>query len=148
MSAITHEPRNRWKNSAMATRASRQTAALPVASAFLRKTAVKGERLLTHASGAFAEAADAAGPDRGPALPQPLYPRVQERRRTARCRTGASGAARAIVFPRVVLERAAGAVVDIAKRIYPAIIVPSLVAAALAATMALRLAIWLPLYWH
>jgi hypothetical protein len=52
------------------------------------------------------------------------------------------------VFPRVVLERAAGAVVDIAKRIYPAIIVPSLVAAALAATMALRLAIWLPLYWH
>jgi hypothetical protein len=52
------------------------------------------------------------------------------------------------VPPRVALKHAAGAVTEIAKRAYPAIVVLSLLATLLAATMALRLAIWLPLYLH
>ena len=50
------------------------------------------------------------------------------------------------VSPRVALQRAVGAVVALAKRVYPAIIILSLLATVLAATMALRLALWLPLY--
>ena len=52
------------------------------------------------------------------------------------------------ISPRVTWQRAAGAVVAIAKRAYPAIIVLSILATVLAATMAIRLAIWLPLNWH
>jgi len=52
------------------------------------------------------------------------------------------------IFPRVVWRRAAGAVVAIAKCLYPAAIVFSVLATILAATFALRLAIWLPLYMH
>jgi hypothetical protein len=49
-----------------------------------------------------------------------------------------------ITLPRVALGRVAGAVVTMAKRAYPAIIVLSLLSMALAATVAIRLAIWLP----
>ncbi len=52
------------------------------------------------------------------------------------------------ISPRVAWRRAAGAAVAMAKRAYPAIIVLSFLATALAATFALRLAIWLPLYWQ
>jgi hypothetical protein len=49
-----------------------------------------------------------------------------------------------ITLPRVAWGRAADAVVTMAKRAYPAIIVLSLLSMALAATIAIRLAIWLP----
>ena len=52
------------------------------------------------------------------------------------------------ISPRVAWRRAAGAAVAIAKRLYPAVIVLSLLATVLAATFALRLAIWMPLYVH
>ncbi len=49
-------------------------------------------------------------------------------------------------LPRVALRRAAGAVVTIAKRVYPIILILAVFAAAVAATILIRLAIWLPLY--
>jgi len=52
------------------------------------------------------------------------------------------------VFPRVALRRAAGAVTELARRAYPAVIVLSILATLVSATMAIRLAIWAPLYWH
>jgi hypothetical protein len=52
------------------------------------------------------------------------------------------------VFPRVALRRAAGAVTEFARRVYPAVIVLSILATLVSATMAIRLAIWVPLYWH
>jgi hypothetical protein len=50
------------------------------------------------------------------------------------------------VFPRVAWGRAAGAVVAITKRAYPIILVFAIFTTALTATIAIRLAIWLPLY--
>jgi hypothetical protein len=52
------------------------------------------------------------------------------------------------VSPCAALKRAADAVTEIATRVYPAIVVLSLLATVVAGTMALRLAIWLPLYRH
>jgi hypothetical protein len=148
MSAITHEPQNHWKDSAAAARAYRHPAALTATFAFLRKCAVKSAKLVMRASNAFAEAR----------MQRALVEVELYRNRYTHAsknddelpivEPASAEQAEPIVFPRVALARAAGAVVAIAKKIYPAVIVLSLVATALAATMALRLAIWLPLYWH
>jgi hypothetical protein len=52
------------------------------------------------------------------------------------------------VSPRVALRRAAGAVVSTAKRVFPVIFILAFFAVAVATTIAIRLTIWLPLYWR
>jgi hypothetical protein len=51
-------------------------------------------------------------------------------------------------FPSDVWSRTARWTVALAKRIWPAVFILTLCAAALAATIAIRLAIWLPMYLH
>lgn len=53
-----------------------------------------------------------------------------------------------IVSPRVSWRRAAGAAVAMAKRVFPVILGCAILATVLAATIAIKLAIWLPLYRH
>jgi hypothetical protein len=131
MSAITHE-------TAPPRHAGRKPAAGHVLG-FLRKAAMRGVRLLMQTSNAFAEArmhramieAEFYGnryrhasknDDELPIVP-PSNP---------------------IPTPPMTWRRFAEVGVTMAKRAYPAIIVLSLLSTALAATLAIRLAIWLP----
>jgi hypothetical protein len=118
--------------------------------AFVRTAAVKSARFLVHASEAFAEARmhmamievelyrnrythDSKNDDDLPIVGSVPAPADQST---------------PSISPRVAMKRAAGAVAEIARRVYPAIVVLSLLATVVAGTMALRLAIWLPLYRH
>jgi hypothetical protein len=155
MSLTLHSNRKNWGLPAAANRADRKSTASPVTPifAFVRKAAVKSARFFVHASEVFAEARMHKA-----MIEVELY--RNRYRRTSKndddlpvVGLPIAGSAPAeqptpSVSPRVALKRVAGLVVTLAKRAYPAIVVLSLLATLLAATMALRLAIWLPLYMH
>src|SRR5476649_232587 len=148
MSLTLHSTRQNWGLPEAASRSDRKPAAspLPAIFRFIRKAAVKSARFLAHAHDVFAEARMHKA-----MVEVELY--RNRYRHTSKNDDDLPIAASApaeqpapSVSPRLALRRAAGAVVSIAKRAYPAIIVLSLLATVLAATMALRLALWLPLY--
>lgn len=125
MSAITHE-----------TASARH---LPAAVGFLRKTAVKSARLLMRASNAFAEAR----------IHRAMIEAELYRNRYRHASKNDDELPIAIQGERsspedMTWRRFADAAVAMAKRAYPAIVVLSLLSTALAATIAIRLAIWLP----
>jgi len=147
MSTFAQESVKSWKQAAGRPR---KPAASLLAAIFVlaRKTAVNGVMLLVRTSNAYAEARmqramievqlyrrhyrhSSKNDDELPMVdPAPAEQRMP------------------VAFPRAALRQAAGAVVETAKRIYPAVVVLSFLALALAATILLRLAIWLPLYGH
>ncbi len=152
MSLSLQGNRKSWGLPAGARPAERKPTAYPLTSifAFVRKAAVKSARFLVRASEAFAEARmhktmievelyrnryvhDSKNDDDLPIVGSVPAPADQST---------------PSVSPRVALKRAADAVIEIVRRAYPAIVVLSLLATVLAGTMALRLAIWLPLYRH
>ncbi len=153
MSLTIHSNRKNWALLATARHADRRPAAspLPAIFRFIRKAAVKSARLLVHTSEVFAEARmhkamievelyrnhykhTSKNDDDLPIIGLPI------------AELAPAEQVAPSVSPRVALTRAAGAVVALAKRAYPAILVLSLLATALAATMAIRLALWLTLY--
>jgi hypothetical protein len=153
MSLTLHSNRKNWGLPAAAESADRKHTASPLTRifGFARKAAVKSVRLLVRASETFAEARmhkamievelyrnryrhASKNDDDLPIIGLPIAGSAPAEQLTPS------------VSPRVALTRAAGAVVALAKRVYPAIIVLSLLATVLAATMAIRLALWLPLY--
>jgi len=150
MSLILHNTRKNWGLPAAANRADRKSTASPLTPifVFVRKGAVKSARFLVYASEVFAEARMHKA-----MIEVELY--RNRYRHTSKNDddlpiVGSAPAEQVApsVSPRVALTRAAGAVVALAKRAYPAIVILSLLATLLAATMAVRLAIWLPLYMH
>jgi hypothetical protein len=155
MSLTLHSNRKDWGRPAAPARADRKPTTSPLTPifGFVRKAAVKSARFLVHASEVFAEARmhkamievelyrnrythASKNDDDLPIIGLPI--------------TGSAPAEQPApsVSPRVALTRAAGAVVNLAKRAYPAIVVLSLLTTLLAATIAIRVAIWVPLYWH
>jgi hypothetical protein len=153
MSLTLHSNPKNWGLPAAAGHADRKPTAssIPTIFRFIRKAAVKSARLLVHTSEVFAEARmhkamievelyrnrythTSKNDDDLPIIGLPI--------------AGSAPAEQVApsVSPRVALTRAAGAVVALAKRVYPAILILSLLATVLAATMAIRLALWLPLY--
>jgi len=147
MSVALHSTRKNWALPSPAGRVDRAPIA-PAIFRFVRKALVKSARLFVRASEIFAEAR----------MHKAMIEAELYRSRYIHTSkndddlpiVGSAPAAQPApsVSPRVVWRRAAGAVVAMAKRAYPAIVVLSLLATALAATFALRLAIWLPLYWQ
>jgi hypothetical protein len=123
MSAITHE--------------STSAGRLPAVVGFLRKAAVKSARLLMQASNAFAEARMHRA-----MIEAELY---RDRYRHASKNDDELPIdLQAAPGPQITWRRFADAAVTMAKRAYPAIVVLSLLSTALAATFAIRLAVWLP----
>jgi hypothetical protein len=154
MSLSLQGNRKSWGLPAGARPAERKPTAYPLTSifAFVRKAAVKSARFLVRASEAFAEARmhktmievelyrnryvhGSKNDDELPIVGSVPAPAPADQSTSS-------------VSPRVALKRAADAVIEIVRRAYPAIVVLSLLATVLAGTMALRLAIWLPLYRH
>jgi hypothetical protein len=148
MSLSAHSVRKNWALPEADGRAERKPAAsfLPAIFAFLRSTAVKSRRLLLEVSDTYAEAR----------LHRAMIEVEFYRNRYKYSSkndddlpiAGSAPAEQSTpsISPRVALKRVAGAVAEIAKRVYPAILILSLLATVLAATMAIRLALWLPLY--
>jgi hypothetical protein len=153
MSLTLHSNRKNWGLPAAALRAARTPTASPLTSifSFVRKVAVKSAELIVIASETSAEARmhkamievelyrnryrhASKSDDDLPIIGLPIAGSAPAEQVTPS------------VFPRVALMRAAGAAVALAKRVYPAILVLSLLATVLAVTMAIRLALWLPLY--
>jgi len=123
MSAITHE--------------SSSAGRLPAAVGFLRKTAVKSARLLMQASNAFAEARMHRA-----MIEAELY--RDRYRHASKNDDELPIELHAAPAQQMTWRRFTDAAVTTAKRAYPAIVVLSLLSTALAATFAIRLAIWLP----
>ena len=147
MSLTLHFTRQNRESQAAASRADRAPIA-PAIFRFARNALVKSAKLIVDVAEAFAEARMHRA-----MIEAELY--RNRYRHTSKNDddlpiVGSAPAEQAApsVSPRVAWRRAAGAAVAIAKRAYPALIVLSLLATALAATFALRLAIWLPLSMH
>jgi hypothetical protein len=147
MSLTLHSHRKNWGLPTVEGCTQRKLTAsfLPAIFAFLRSAVVTSGRLLLHVSDTYAEARLHRA-----MIEVELYRNRYKHSSKNDDDLPIVGSAPAeqpapSVSPRVALERAAGAVTEIAKRVYPAIIVLSLLATVLAATMAIRLAIWLPL---
>jgi hypothetical protein len=155
MSVIAHEAHETWKFPRTTGHARRKPAAFARRSiiVFLRKAAVKSGRLLKWVSESYAEARmhramieaefylnryrhASKNDDDLPIIDLPI--------------AGSAPAEQTAPFasPRVAWKRAAGAAVAAVKRVLPVIFVLALFGIALAATIALRLAIWLPLNMH
>lgn len=150
MSLTIHSTRKNWALPAADIRAERKPAAspLPAIFGFARKAAVKSARFLVHASEVFAEARMHKA-----MIEAELYLNRYKHASKNDDDLPIVGSAPAeqpapSVSPRVALKRAAAAVFAIAKRVFPAIFILAFFAVAVSATIALRLAIWLPLYWH
>ena len=150
MSLTLHSTRKNWGLPEVASRSDRRPAASPPSAIFrfIRRAAVKSATFLVHAHEVFAEARMQKA-----MIETELY--LNRYKHSSKNDddlpiVGSAPAEQAApsVSPRVALTRAAGAVVALAKRAYPAIVVLSLLATLLAATMALRLALWLPMYMH
>jgi hypothetical protein len=153
MSITIHSNRKNWSLPAATGRGDRKPTTSPILTIFrfIRKAAAKSARLLVHTSEVFAEARMheamievelyhnryTHGSKNDDDLPIVDLPFAE---------SAPAEQVAPSVSPRVALTRTAGAVVVMAKRVYPAIIVLSLLATVLAATMAIRMAIWLPLY--
>ena len=155
MSVITHHSNETWEFPRSAGRAHRKAAASAQRSVLvsLRNAAVKSGRLLLRVSETYAEARmhramieaefylnryrhASKNDDDLPIIDLPI--------------DGSAPAEQTAPFasPRVAWKRAAGAAVAAVKRVLPVIFVLALFGIALAATIALRLAIWLPLNMH
>jgi hypothetical protein len=150
MSLTLHSNRKIWGLPEAIGRAKRKPAAspLPAIFSFIRKAAVKSATFLVHAHEVFAEARMHKA-----MVEVELYRNRYRHTSKNDDDLPIAGSAPAeqpapSVSPRVALRRAAGVVVSIAKWAYPAILVLSLLATVLAATIAIRLALWLPLYTH
>jgi hypothetical protein len=150
MSLTLHGNRKNWGLPEAASRSDRKPAAspLPAIFRFIRKATVKSARLLVRASETFAEARMHKA-----MIEVELYRNRYRHTSKNDDDLPIAGSAPAeqvapSVSPRVALTRAAGAVVSIAKCVFPVIFILTFFAAAIAATIGLRLAIWLPLYMH
>jgi hypothetical protein len=148
MSLTVHSIRKNWALPAAESRTERQPTAsfLPAIFAFLRRAAAKSRRLLLQVSDTYADARLHRAK-----IEVEFYRNRYKHSSKNDDDLPIAGSAPAAqttpsVSPRVALKRAADAVTKIAKRVYPAILVLSLLATVLAATMAIRLALWLPLY--
>ena len=148
MSLTLHSTRKNWGLPDVASRSDRKPAASPRTAIFrfIRNAAVKSAAFLVHAHVVFAEARMQKA-----MIEAELYLNRYKHSSKNDDDLPIVGSALAerpapSVSPRVALRRAAGAVVALAKRVYPALLVLSLLATVLAATMAIRLALWLPLY--
>ena len=138
MSAITHETRS-------VRHAGRKPGAnhmhMPALFRFLRKAAVKNAHLPMQISNAFAEARTHRA-----MIEAELYRSryTHASKNDDELPIGPLGPAEPTQPSRMTWHRFADAVVTAAKHAYPAILVLSLLSTALAATFAIRLAIWLP----
>ena len=150
MSLTVLSNRKNWGLPETAGHAGRKPAAFPLPAIFrfIRKAALKSARFLVHAHEAFAEARMHKA-----MIETQLYLNRYKHASKNDDDLPIVGSAPAeqvapSVSPRVALQRAAGAVVSIARRIFPVIFIFAFFVVAVAATIGLRLAIWLPLYWH
>ena len=147
MSVALHSTRKNWALPSPAGRVDRAPIA-PAIFRFVRKALVKSARLFVRASEIFAEARMHKA-----MIEAELY-------RSRYTHTSKNdddlpivGSAPATqpapsVSPRVVWRRAAIAVVATAKRVYPVVLTFAIIATIVVATIALRLAIWLPTFRH
>lgn len=155
MSVIGHSTLKNVKFSATAGRADRApiTSPLPAIVGLVRNAMAKSARLLMHAAQAAAEARmqrarieaelyrnrykhSSKNDDDLPIVGLPIVGSAPAEQPAP------------IVSPRVAWRRAAGAVVAMAKRVFPIILVCAIFATVLAATIGIKLAIWLPPYLH
>jgi hypothetical protein len=134
MPAITHE-------TAPSRHAGPKPAAghVPAFLGFLRRAAVRSVHLLMQASNAFAEARMHRA-----MIEAEFYGNRYRHASKNDDELPIVPPGDLIPTPHLTWRRFAGAIVTMAKRAYPAIIVLSLLSTALAATLAIRLAIWLP----
>lgn len=136
MSAITHETSPADRKPAV-----RQASAI---FRILRKAVVKGADLLMRASNASAEARMHSARIEAELYRNRYTHATKNDDELPMVEPAPATQAPSIMLPRMALGRVAGAVITMAKRAYPAIVVLSLLSTALAATFAIRLAIWLP----
>ena len=147
MSLTLHFTRQHRESPAAASRVDRMPIA-PAIIRFVRKAFVKSARLLVRAPEIFAEAR----------MHKAMIEAELYRGRYIHTSkndddlpiVGSAPAAQPApsVSSRVEWQRAASAVVAMAKRVYPAVLTFAIIATIVVATIALRLAIWLPTFRH
>lgn len=147
MSLTLHSTRKNWALPSPAGRVDRASIA-PAIFRFARKALVNSARLLVRASEIFAEAR----------MHKAMIEAELYRNRYMHTSkndddlpiVGSAPAAQPApsVSPRVVWQRAASAVVAMAKRVFPIVLAFAIFATIVVAAIALRLAIWLPTFRH